>query len=176
MADTQPTTNDRGSPAHEPETDMLEVRNLTKIYGDGTLAVDDISFSVPEGNFAVLIGPSGCGKSTTLHALVGKIEATEGTIFLDGEDVTNTPAYKRNIGLVFQDFQLFPHLTVKENVRYGLERVGYDEDEIERRCTQAWEQAPVRSVATPPSSPATAVPASGVGTAANQSRTHTTHP
>ncbi|ADE02085.1 MULTISPECIES: ABC transporter ATP-binding protein [Haloferax] len=101
----------------------LSVDGLTKIYPDGTLAVDDISFSIDAGDFCVIIGPSGCGKSTTLHSLVGNVPPTKGTVTLDGRDITDAPTYRRDIGLVFQDFQLFPHLTVEENIRYGLERM-----------------------------------------------------
>lgn len=104
--------------------DALDVSNLTKVYPDGTLAVDDIDFSIREGDFCVIIGPSGCGKSTTLHSLVGTVEPTEGIITLDGQDITDAPTYDRDIGLVFQDFQLFPHLTVEENITYGLEQTG----------------------------------------------------
>jgi ABC-type Fe3+/spermidine/putrescine transport system ATPase subunit len=112
---------------------VLEVSGLTKIYDDGTLAVDDIDFSVDRGSFCVLIGPSGCGKSTTLHSIVGKVSPTEGTIVLDGEDITSVPTYERDIALVFQDFQLFPHLTVEENIRYGLERMDVPATEIDER-------------------------------------------
>jgi len=112
---------------------VLEVSGLTKIYDDGTLAVDDIDFSVDRGNFCVLIGPSGCGKSTTLHSIVGKVSPTEGTIVLDGEDITSVPTYERDIALVFQDFRLFPHLTVEENIRYGLERMDVPATEIDER-------------------------------------------
>lgn len=106
--------------------DVLRVGGLTKIYDDGTLAVDDIDFSVAAGDFCVLIGPSGCGKSTTLHSIIGKVEPTEGEIVLGDADVTDVPTYRRDIGLVFQDFQLFPHLSVEDNVRYGLERTRAD--------------------------------------------------
>jgi len=112
---------------------VLKVTDLTKIYPDGTLAVDEISFRVNEGDFCVIIGPSGCGKSTTLHSLVGKIEPTEGTVTLNGEDITDTPTYERDIGLVFQDFQLFPHLSVAENIRFGLDRIDLDSAETEAR-------------------------------------------
>ena len=112
---------------------ILNVSGLTKVYPDGTLAVDDVDFSVQEGDFAVIIGPSGCGKSTTLHSLVGKVEPTEGTILLDGEDITRTRTYDRDIGLVFQDFQLFPHLSVDENLRYGLERLELGDDKADQR-------------------------------------------
>jgi ABC-type Fe3+/spermidine/putrescine transport system ATPase subunit len=112
------------------ETPAVEVRGLEKVYNGEILAVDGIDFSVQEGDFCVIIGPSGCGKSTTLHSLIGKVEPTDGRVFIDGQDVTDTPTYKRDIGLVFQDFQLFPHLTVEENVRYGLDRLGREDDEI----------------------------------------------
>lgn len=112
---------------------VLRVDSLTKIYGDGTLAVDDISFTVNRGDFCVIIGPSGCGKSTTLHSIVGKVSPTDGSILLDGTEITETPTYRRDISLVFQDFQLFPHMTVRENIFYGLESAGIDrpEEEIE---------------------------------------------
>jgi ABC-type Fe3+/spermidine/putrescine transport system ATPase subunit len=118
---------------NEQQEGIINVSGLTKIYPDGTLAVDDINFSVSAGDFAVIIGPSGCGKSTTLHSLVGKVEPTEGTVTLGGEDITRMETYDRDIGLVFQDFQLFPHLTAEENVRYGLERMDLSPSEIDRR-------------------------------------------
>jgi ABC-type Fe3+/spermidine/putrescine transport system ATPase subunit len=138
MSDIEHTTEGEQPASEIKETEetrdnILEVSNLTKIYPDGTLAVDDISFSVREGDFCVIIGPSGCGKSTTLHSLVGKVEATEGSVELAGEDITKTKTYDRDIGLVFQDFQLFPHLNVEENIRYGLERIDLPESEIEQR-------------------------------------------
>ncbi|RXK47931.1 ABC transporter ATP-binding protein [Halorientalis pallida] len=127
-----------GSPAGQDAADeaILEVSGLTKIYPDGTLAVDDIDFSVQDGDFCVIIGPSGCGKSTTLHSLVGKVEVTEGTVELDGEDITDAKTHDRDIGLVFQDFQLFPHLNVEENIRYGLERLELPSSEIDQRVDE----------------------------------------
>jgi|GEM_PF-144719 len=112
-------------------TPALEVRNLTKIYDGEVLAVDAIDFQIADGDFCVLIGPSGCGKSTTLHSIVGNLAPTEGRIYIHGQDVTDTPTYRRNIGLVFQDFQLFPHLTVAANVRYGLDRMGVPSETAE---------------------------------------------
>ncbi|PSP99895.1 ABC transporter ATP-binding protein, partial [Halobacteriales archaeon QS_5_70_17] len=120
-------------------SNALEVQNLTKVYDDGTVAVDDIDFQVREGEFCVLIGPSGCGKSTTLHSIVGKVEPTHGHIVMDGADVTNVPTERRDIGLVFQDFQLFPHMSVEENVRYGLERTGTPDEEIRSRVDEMLE-------------------------------------
>jgi len=112
---------------------VLEVNDLTKIYNDGTLAVDDIDFTVRQGDFCVLIGPSGCGKTTTLHSIVGKVTPTDGRIVMDGTEITDVPIEERDIGLVFQDFQLFPHLSVEQNVRYGLERMAVPAQEIEAR-------------------------------------------
>ncbi|ELY38970.1 ABC transporter ATP-binding protein [Natronorubrum tibetense] len=132
MSDIESTEADVSPPeptADESQSVALEVDELTKIYPDGTVAVEDISFSIREGDFCVLIGPSGCGKSTTLHSLVGKIPVTKGAIRLGGEDITDEPTYERDIGLVFQDFQLFPHLTVEENIGYGLERLQVDADD-----------------------------------------------
>ena len=140
MENEPPTTSpteEQESPSVATTSDesrsILTVDGLTKIYPDGTLAVDDIDFDVKAGDFCVIIGPSGCGKSTTLHSLVGKVEPTEGTVELAGRDITDAQTYDRDIGLVFQDFQLFPHLTVEENIRYGMERAGLPEDEINSR-------------------------------------------
>ncbi|MFH5802063.1 ABC transporter ATP-binding protein [Haladaptatus sp. CMAA 1911] len=123
MASTD-TTNQNNGGLDETTDPVLKVSGLTKIYDDQTLAVDDIDFQVANGDFCVVIGPSGCGKSTTLHSLVGKVEPTDGTIWLADKDITDSPTYERDIGLVFQDFQLFPHLSVRENIKYGLDRLG----------------------------------------------------
>ncbi|WP_227380316.1 ABC transporter ATP-binding protein [Haladaptatus halobius] len=117
----------------QEQPDVLVVQDLTKIYDDGTLAVDSIDFNVKAGDFCVLIGPSGCGKSTTLHSIIGKVETTEGRILLNGTDITRSPTYQRDISLVFQDFQLFPHLSVGENIRYGLERMGTDKETEDKK-------------------------------------------
>ncbi|WP_226482703.1 ABC transporter ATP-binding protein [Natrinema amylolyticum] len=106
---------------------MLEVKNLTKYYGD-LLAVDELSFRIEEGQFATLLGPSGCGKSTTLHVIAGLIDATSGSVHLRGKEVSDVPPYERNIGLVFQHSALFPHMTVEENLRYGLKMQDFDGD------------------------------------------------
>jgi len=133
MASDATQQPDEGTTHRGTDDAVLDVSGFTKIYPDGTLAVDGIDFSIDRGDFCVLIGPSGCGKSTTLHSIVGKIDVTDGTITLDGEDITDTPTYERDISLVFQDFQLFPHLSVRGNIRYGLERMGVPEPEMEAR-------------------------------------------
>lgn len=109
---------------------MLEVTELTKYYGD-LLAVNELSFRIEHGEFGTLLGPSGSGKSTTLHMIAGMIEPTSGEIRLRDEDVTDVPPDERNIGMVFQQTSLFPHMTVRENIAYGLEMHGVDDDEID---------------------------------------------
>ena len=109
---------------------MLEVQNLTKYYGD-LLAVNDLSFKIGEGEFGTLLGPSGCGKSTTLHTIAGLIEPTDGAIRLRGEDVTDQSPDERSIGMVFQSSATFPHMTVGENIAYGLKMNDFASDEID---------------------------------------------
>src|SRR6266404_6694036 len=92
---------------------------VSKRFGE-FLAVDDFSLEVAQGELMVLLGPSGCGKTTTLRLIAGFIEASAGRILLGERDVTYLPPYKRNTGLVFQGYALFPHLTVFENIAFGL--------------------------------------------------------
>jgi iron(III) transport system ATP-binding protein len=97
----------------------LQLTGITKRYGDFK-AVDDISLDVADGEFLVLLGPSGCGKTTTLRTVAGFIEPTSGSVHLGDRDITALPPWKRNAGLVFQSYALFPHMTVLDNVGYGL--------------------------------------------------------
>jgi len=143
MAETTQTTEESSTAGTD---DVLGVNDLTKIYPDGTVAVEEISFNIARGDFCVLIGPSGCGKSTTLHSLVGKFPITDGEIILDGEDITDVETHRRDIGLVFQDFQLFPHLTVEENIRYGLERIGLPKEEAQSRVSDLTETMRLESM------------------------------
>jgi ABC-type Fe3+/spermidine/putrescine transport system ATPase subunit len=129
-------TDSRTAESTETRDVALDVTDLTKVYPDGTVAVDDVSFQVAQGDFCVLIGPSGCGKSTTLHSIIGKVNPTAGRIVLGETDITNVPTHRRDIGLVFQDFQLFPHLSVEENVRYGLERMDWTADDIDAQVAE----------------------------------------
>jgi putative spermidine/putrescine transport system ATP-binding protein len=98
----------------------LELEKVTKRYGE-LRAADDVALDVADGEFLVLLGPSGCGKTTTLRIVAGFVEPTSGTVRLGGRDITALPPWKRNAGLVFQSYALFPHLTVAENVAFGLE-------------------------------------------------------
>jgi sn-glycerol 3-phosphate transport system ATP-binding protein len=97
----------------------IAVDKLTKAWDD-TTAVDGISFEAPEGQFTVLLGPSGCGKSTTLRLIAGLESVTAGRVVIGGQDVTAAPPAKRDLSMVFQSYALFPHLTVAENILFGL--------------------------------------------------------
>ena len=97
----------------------IAMRGLTKKY-DSTLAVDSIDLTVHSGELFFLLGPSGCGKTTLLRMLAGFIEPTAGNILFGDKDVTHMPPNKRNTGMVFQSYALWPHMTVIENVAYGL--------------------------------------------------------
>ena len=98
----------------------ITIENLTKKFGD-TTAVDDLSVTLESGKLIALLGPSGCGKSTILNMLSGILPVTSGKIFFDERDVTALSPDKRNIGLVFQNYALYPHMTVLENICFPLE-------------------------------------------------------
>lgn len=105
----------------------VELTNIVGRYGD-FLAVDDVSFSIRSGEFVTLLGPSGCGKSSTLRIVAGLLPPSSGTVLFGGRDVTALAPAKRNIGMVFQSLALFPHLTVSENVAFGLKMKGVAPD------------------------------------------------
>ncbi len=105
------------------DTGDLVLNRVTKYYGD-FCAVDDLSLTVPDGSFFALLGPSGCGKTTTLRMIAGLEEPTQGTINIGDTDITTQKPYRRNVNTVFQNYALFPHLTIFENVAFGLRRRG----------------------------------------------------
>ena len=111
-----------------PEADV-RLDRVTKRFGDVT-AVDDLSLSIEQGEFFALLGPSGCGKTTTLRMIGGFEEVTTGTVYLGGADVTELPPFKRNVNTVFQNYALFPHLDVYENIAFGLRRRRVPEGEV----------------------------------------------
>jgi putrescine transport system ATP-binding protein len=112
---------------------LLRVENVTKIY-DGTVkAVDDVSLTVNKGEIFGLLGGSGCGKSTLLRMMAGFETPTKGKIFLANQDITNVPSYQRPINMMFQSYALFPHLSVWENIAFGLKRDGMPKDQIADR-------------------------------------------
>src|SRR5688500_13256381 len=104
----------------------LRLHDVTKRFGDFD-AVDDLTLTVPQGSFFALLGPSGCGKTTTLRMVAGLEEPTAGRVLIGDEDVTGLRPYKRPVNTVFQSYALFPHLTVFENVAFGLRRRGVKE-------------------------------------------------
>jgi putative spermidine/putrescine transport system ATP-binding protein len=114
---------------------QLDILGLVKRYGD-FYAVRDVSLSIKDGEFLVLLGPSGCGKTTTLRMVAGFIEPTAGHVKLGGSEVTLLPPWKRNAGMVFQNYALFPHLTVAENVAFGLEMRKMPKADIARRVEE----------------------------------------
>jgi len=109
--------------------------DVVKTFGD-TIAVDHINLEVRDGEFFSLLGPSGCGKTTTLRMIGGFEQPTSGLIELQGKDVTWLPPYQRNVNTVFQSYALFPHLTIYENVAFGLRRKGVKDSEIKSRVSE----------------------------------------
>src|SRR5438034_5366763 len=114
----------------------IRFENVTKRYGD-CLAVDAVSFTVSAGTLVTLLGPSGCGKTTTLRMIAGLEIASAGRIRIGEEDVTHVPACERDVSMVFQSYALFPHLSVAENVGYGLKVQGRAKGEIRSRVESA---------------------------------------
>ncbi len=113
----------------------LRLDHITKTFG-GVTAVDDISFEVPRGSFATLLGPSGCGKTTTLRMIAGFYDPDQGDIVLGGKRINDLPAHRRGTAMVFQDYALFPHMTVKQNVSYGLSLARVSAAERESRVAE----------------------------------------
>ena len=110
----------------------LTLRRLRKTFG-AVVAVDDVSLDAAPGEFLSLVGPSGCGKSTVLRMVAGLVEPDAGEVVLAGEDITRIPVHRRHLGLVFQSYALFPHMTVYENVAFGLRRRGLRDGEVRPR-------------------------------------------
>ena len=98
----------------------IKLERLTKVYSGDVTAVDDVSLNIGDGEFMVLVGPSGCGKSTLLRMIAGLEEVTEGQISIDGKDVTELAPRRRDIAMVFQSYALYPHMSVRKNIGYGL--------------------------------------------------------
>jgi putative spermidine/putrescine transport system ATP-binding protein len=114
---------------------FLELDRLTLVYGR-TVAVSELSLKIAKGELVALLGPSGCGKSTTMRAIAGLVRAHRGQLTLAGRNITHVPANKREVGLVFQSYALFPHLSVEENVAFGLRLRRVPREEVERRSAE----------------------------------------
>jgi spermidine/putrescine transport system ATP-binding protein len=115
------------------DTGDLVLNRISKYYGD-FCAVDDLSLTIPDGSFFALLGPSGCGKTTTLRMIAGLEEPSAGTISIGDTDITTQKSYRRNVNTVFQNYALFPHLSIFENIAFGLRRRGIKDvkDEVEK--------------------------------------------
>jgi ABC-type Fe3+/spermidine/putrescine transport system ATPase subunit len=113
----------------------VKVKNLTKKYGNNTV-LNGINLEIPEGTLVSLLGPSGCGKTTTLRLIAGFEEADGGDIYIDNQRVNDIKVNQRNIGMVFQSYALFPHMTVWQNVAYGLEQRKLSKKEMENRIKE----------------------------------------
>lgn len=111
---------------------VLQLKNVTKNYGD-LVAVDDVSLEIEKGKVLSLLGPSGCGKTTTLRIIAGFTSPGDGTVEIAGQNVGHLKPYERNVGLLFQDYALFPHMTVAQNVGYGMRFRGTPKSEIPAR-------------------------------------------
>jgi len=120
--------------------------NIRKAFGDH-VAIEDLNLSIAKGEFLTLLGPSGCGKSTTLRILAGFLSPDAGRISIGGQNVTNVPANKRDNGIVFQGYALFPHMTVAQNVAFGLEMRRVTKSEIEKRMARALEMVRLANLA-----------------------------
>jgi spermidine/putrescine transport system ATP-binding protein len=127
----------REAESGEPVADV-RLERVTKRFDEAT-AVDDVSLAIPRGSFFALLGPSGCGKTTSLRMIGGFEEPTAGTIYLGDRDVTGLPPYKRDVNTVFQSYALFPHLSIADNVSFGLKRKGVKGAELNQRVADVLE-------------------------------------
>lgn len=124
----------------------IRLENIDKYYGSNYI-VKNLNLDIYNGEFLTLLGPSGCGKTTTLRMLAGFEEPSKGTIFLKGEDVTYFPPYKRDVNTVFQNYALFPHLNIWENIAFGLKRKGIAKDEMTTRVNKVLQMVQMESFA-----------------------------
>ena len=117
----------------------IQLERIRKEFAGGVVAVDDLSLEIAEGEFMVLVGPSGCGKTTTLRMVAGLEEVTSGSIRIGGVDVTELPPRKRDIAMVFQSYALYAHMSVRDNIGFGLKMAGVPKTEIQAKVAEAAE-------------------------------------
>ena len=111
----------------------IQLKNVTKKFGD-QMVIDDLNLSIEDGSFTVLVGPSGCGKSTTLRMITGLDEPTSGDIYIDGKKINDLTPGKRDIAMVFQNYALYPTMTVRENIEFGLENKKVPKEESGKKA------------------------------------------
>src|SRR4051794_21077306 len=115
----------------------IVLEGVTKVFDDGYEAVKDMNLDIGDGEFMILVGPSGCGKSTALRMIAGLEDISSGELKIDGEEVNDRSPKDRDIAMVFQNYALYPHMTVRENMGFALKLAGEDEAEIDRKVEQA---------------------------------------
>lgn len=115
--------------------EMVRLQGITKKFGNNVI-IPSLDLTIYDGEFITLLGPSGCGKTTLLRMIAGLETPTEGSIYLDDENVTALPPYKRDVNMVFQHYALFPHMTVEENIKFGLMMKKVPADEQKERVAQ----------------------------------------
>ena len=118
---------------------QVALKNISKEFEKGVFGIKDANIDIADGEFVVLVGPSGCGKSTTLRIIAGLEEATSGNVFIGDKDVSDVAPKDRDIAMVFQNYALYPHMDVYENISFGLKLRKYDPEEIKRRVKDAAE-------------------------------------
>ncbi|MWD28565.1 polyamine ABC transporter ATP-binding protein [Aquicoccus sp. SCR17] len=121
---------------------MIEIANVTKVFGQGEAAfraLDGVSVTIDENEFFTLLGPSGCGKTTLLRTIAGFVDPTSGSVKLDGQSLLESPPYKRPVNTVFQSYALFPHMTVAQNIGFGLEMQGKPKSEVQETVAEMLE-------------------------------------
>jgi spermidine/putrescine ABC transporter ATP-binding subunit len=133
--ETRTSPQDARAPQGPPAIELHGVVKEFRSHGEVVTAVRDVDVAIAEGEFFSLLGPSGCGKTTTMRMVAGFEEPTAGTVYLHGTDVTNVPPHKRDVNMVFQSYALFPHMTVFDNVAFGLRRKNTPKKEVTDRVT-----------------------------------------
>ena len=139
----------------------ISIVGVSKQFPNGSLALDDVNLRIGDEQFAVLVGPSGCGKTTLLRIIAGLEKATSGIVRIDNRDVTRLPPGDRDVAMVFQNYALYPHMTVAENIRFGLEVRKVPRKEIEQRTREAAESSASASTSTASPGSCRAASASG---------------
>jgi multiple sugar transport system ATP-binding protein len=130
-------TEGRGDGEKGPAMAEIVLDGVTKVFADGYEAVKDVSLDVGDGEFMILVGPSGCGKSTALRMIAGLEEISRGEVKIDGETVNERPPKDRDIAMVFQNYALYPHMTVRENMGFALKLAGTERAELDRKVEEA---------------------------------------